>query len=86
MQKSLFFLLVLISYSSFSQTPAQLKSQVLHSIDEIRDFVSIPNNASDHADINRNLTWLTKKFNERGFNSSVLPTEGESIFLQPYQL
>ena len=80
MQKSLFFLLVLISYSSFSQTPAQLKSQVLHSIDEIRDFVSIPNNASDHADINRNLTWLTKKFNERGFNSSVLPTEGESIF------
>lgn len=80
MQKSLFFLLVLIASISFSQNPTQLKSQVLQSIDELRDFVSIPNNANDHADINRNLTWLTKKFNERGFNSSVLPTDGESIF------
>ena len=64
----------------FSQEEAQLKSQVRHSIDELRDFVSIPNDALDHADINRNLTWLTKKFSERGFNSSILPTEGESLF------
>ena len=80
MHKSLYLLLILVSFNSFSQDPVQLKSQVLHSIDEIRDFVSIPNNANEHADINRNLTWLTKKFNERGFNSSVLPTDGESIF------
>jgi len=64
----------------FSQEESQLKSQVRHSIDELRDFVSIPNDALDHADINRNLTWLTKKFTERGFNSSILPTEGESLF------
>jgi acetylornithine deacetylase/succinyl-diaminopimelate desuccinylase-like protein len=80
MRKYLFSLLVLFSYTLVSQESIQLKSQILHSIDEIRDFVSIPNNANDHADINRNLTWLTKKFNERGFNSSVLPTNGESIF------
>ena len=81
MKKNLYFLLILlISFTSFSQESVQLKSQVRHSIDEIRDFVAIPNNATEHADINRNLTWLTKKFNERGFNSSILPTDGESIF------
>ncbi len=73
-------LLILTFTNSFAQDSIQLKSQVRHSIDELRDFVSIPNDALDHADINRNLTWLTKKFTERGFNSSVLPTEGESLF------
>lgn len=71
-----FFTLHFIS----AQDSTQLKSQVGHAINEIRDFVLIPNDALDHADINRNITWLTKKFNERGFNSSVLPTEGESLF------
>ncbi len=52
----------------------------MHSIDELRDFISIPNDALDHADINRNISWLTKKFNDRGFNTSVLPTSGESLF------
>jgi acetylornithine deacetylase/succinyl-diaminopimelate desuccinylase-like protein len=77
-----FFTLLFLSstISIFAQDSIQLKSQVRHSIDELRDFVSIPNDALDHADINRNLTWLTKKFNARGFNSSVLPTEGESLF------
>jgi len=79
--KGLFsIVLLLFSFSIFSQDSTQLKSQVRHSIDELRDFISIPNDAVDHADINRNLTWLTKKFNDRGFNSSVLPTEGESLF------
>jgi len=79
--KSLFSsLLLLFSFSIFSQDSTELKTQVRHSIDELRDFISIPNDAVDHADINRNLTWLTKKFNARGFNSSVLPTEGESLF------
>ena len=80
MKKLTTIFLILISYSNFAQDETHLKSQVRHSIDEIRDFVSIPNDALEHADINRNLTWLTKKFNERGFNSSVLPTEGESLF------
>jgi len=79
--KSLFSaVLLLFSIPIFSQDSTQLRSQVLHSIDELREFVAIPNDALDHADINRNLTWLTQKFNARGFNSSVLPTEGESLF------
>jgi len=63
-----------------AQEAEQLKSQVRHAINDIREFVKIPNDALDHADINRNLTWLTKAFNARGFNSSLLPTEGESLF------
>lgn len=80
MKKILLVIFLVFNYSIFAQDSSQLKSQVRHTIDEIRDFVSIPNDALEHADINRNLTWLTKKFNERGFNSSVLPTEGESLF------
>ncbi len=79
--KKLFLLLAVFAvYSISAQEESQLKSQVRHSISEIREFVKIPNDALEHADINRNLTWLTKKFNERGFNSSILPTEGESLF------
>jgi acetylornithine deacetylase/succinyl-diaminopimelate desuccinylase-like protein len=80
MKKTTLFFILLSTLSIFSQDTVQLKSQVGHSIDELREFVAIPNDALDHADINRNLTWLTKKFNARGFNSSILPTEGESLF------
>ncbi|WP_276392859.1 M20/M25/M40 family metallo-hydrolase [Eudoraea chungangensis] len=71
--------IVLFSGSLFAQK-IDLKSQVKHSIDELVEFVAIPNDALQHADINRNLTWLTEKFNARGFNSSILPTSGESLF------
>ena len=80
MKKISLFILTAISVYSYSQESAQLKAQVRHSIDELRNFVAIPNDALDHADINRNITWLTGKFNERGFNTSVLPTSGESLF------
>ena len=63
-----------------AQDKSVLDAQVKHTIDEIIDFVSIPNDALEHADINRNLTWLTKKFSDRGFNTSILPTSGESLF------
>ena len=64
----------------FGQDDTQIKTQVRQSIDELREFVAIPNDALESADINRNITWLTRKFNERGFNTSVLPTEEESLF------
>lgn len=63
-----------------AQDKPLLDAQIKHTIDEIIDFVAIPNDALDHAAINRNLTWLTKKFSDRGFNTSVLPTTGESLF------
>lgn len=80
MKKVAFLLLIMMSLSAYTQEAAQLKAQVRHTIDELKDFIAIPNDALEHADINRNITWLTQKFNERGFNTSSLPTEGESLF------
>ncbi|MEL6917670.1 MAG: M20/M25/M40 family metallo-hydrolase, partial [Bacteroidota bacterium] len=80
MKKVLLVAFLVFNYSLFSQDSIRLKSQVAHTINEMREFIAIPNDALEHADINRNLTWLTKKFNDRGFNSSILPTEGESLF------
>ncbi len=80
MKKILVLLSLFVLGNTYGQEAVQLKSQVRHTIDELREFVGIPNDALEHADINLNLNWLTKKFNERGFNSSVLPTEGESLF------
>ncbi|SFR31734.1 Acetylornithine deacetylase/Succinyl-diaminopimelate desuccinylase [Robiginitalea myxolifaciens] len=59
---------------------ATLKAQVRHTIDELVNFIAIPNDALIHADINRNLNWLTDKFGARGFNTAILPTEEESLF------
>ncbi|WP_445385537.1 M20/M25/M40 family metallo-hydrolase [Robiginitalea sp. IMCC44478] len=80
MRNSLLLLLCLATFPVFGQDNVQLKTQVRHTIDELIDFISIPNDALDHADINRNISWLTQKFNARGFNTSVLPTEEESLF------
>ncbi len=63
-----------------AQEEMALKSQVRHAIDELVQFVGIPNDALDAADINRNISWLTRQFNDRGFNTTVLPTEGRPIF------
>lgn len=79
MKKLIALLFLLICWNNNAQD-VELKTQVRHTIDELREFIAIPNDALIHSDINRNLSWLTKKFNERGFNSSVLPTEGESLF------
>ena len=80
MNKSFFPALLLTILSLHAQDQAVLDAQVRHTIDELIEFIAIPNDALNHADINRNLTWLTRKFSERGFNTSVLPTTGESLF------
>ncbi len=80
MKKILFLLSFLFAFNAAAQEEVQLKRQVRQAINEIRSFVKIPNDALEHADINRNLTWLETNFNGRGFNSSILPTKGESLF------
>jgi len=80
--KKLFTLITIfcIGTMAYPQADIALKSQVRHAIDELVQFVAIPNDALETADINRNLSWLTQEFNKRGFNTSVLPTEGQSLF------
>ncbi|MBT8311277.1 MAG: M20/M25/M40 family metallo-hydrolase, partial [Flavobacteriaceae bacterium] len=80
MKKYIVICMQLFLFGIFAQESGQLQTQIRHTIDEIRAFVAIPNDALDAADINRNITWLTQKFSARGFNTTVLPTEGKPLF------
>jgi acetylornithine deacetylase/succinyl-diaminopimelate desuccinylase-like protein len=73
------FLLFCVA-SGLAQQPEAIKAQVAKSITELRDFVSLPNDALNPADIDANLRWLQNKFAERGFNSSILETENLPLF------
>lgn len=80
MRKQLILLFILTGLFCQGQDSALIKAQIRHTIDELVDFVAIPNDALNPADINRNITWLSEKFSDRGFNTSVLPTEGLPLF------
>lgn len=62
------------------QDSIKLKSQVRKTIDELKDFVALPNDALNPEDIDNNIIWLRNKFNARGFNTSILETEGLPLF------
>ena len=76
MKKTLLLVCSLFGFSLFAQDDVAIKSQVADAINEIREFIAIPNDALDAADIDRNIMWLKRKFGDRGFNTAVLETEG----------
>lgn len=80
MRRSFLLLLLFAGHLSLAQSKIEIKTQVRQAIDDLREFIAIPNDALETSDINRNITWLTREFSERGFNTSVLPTEGQSLF------
>ena len=81
---------ILLSMMLISSVTAQdsisIKSSVRHSIDELRDFVAIPNDALNASDIDRNLRWLKDKFSQRGFNTSILETENLPLFFAAFPM
>ncbi|WP_420321875.1 M20/M25/M40 family metallo-hydrolase [Flagellimonas sp.] len=79
--KKFFCLFVLFSFiNSYSQDSIAVKSQVAKAIDELREFIAIPNDALNADDIDDNILWLKRKFGERGFNTAVLETENLPLF------
>ena len=81
MKKYILHIALLVFTYGFSQDfQSKLKIEVRKTIQELKEFVAIPNNSLEHSDIMRNINWLTKKFNERGFNSIAIETEGEPLF------
>jgi len=80
MKKYCFLLCLSISLTVSAQDSVLLKSKVRHTIDELREFIAIPNDAliADH--ITDNLIWLKKKFNARGFNTTELETSNHPLF------
>lgn len=80
MKKLVIAYFILSIFSGFAQESTQLNTQLKKSIEELKDFVSIPNDALNENDIQQNITWLTTKFKARGFNTKVLSTEGLPLF------
>ena len=72
--------LAVITNAASAQSPEDIKSHVRHSIDELKQFVALPNDALNADDIDSNLIWLRDKFNQRGFNTSILETENLPLF------
>ncbi|AKA35814.1 Peptidase dimerization domain protein [Flagellimonas lutaonensis] len=81
MRKIGFSLLALLLFTNvFSQDSTALKSQVAQAIQDLRDFVAIPNDALNPDDIDDNIFWLKKQFEQRGFNTAILDTENLPLF------
>lgn len=80
MKKLLTLTFLLLFFTAHSQDSILIKSKVANAIGELREFVAIPNDALNADDIDSNLFWLRKKFTERGFNSTILETEGLPLF------
>ena len=80
MKKLLTLTFLLLLFTAHSQDSILIKSKVANAIGELREFVAIPNDALNSDDIDSNPFWLRKNFTERGFNSTILETEGLPLF------
>jgi len=81
MKKALVIIAVFYNLFVFSQDlDNRINNQLKSSIDELKDFISIPNDALNDDDILKNIAWLNQKFKDRGFQTKVLTTEGQPLF------
>jgi len=75
------FLLFLYIINSFSQNLKELsRAQNLKAITELKDFVSLPNDALNPNDISNNIKWLSKAFADRNFDIKILKTTRSPLF------
>jgi acetylornithine deacetylase/succinyl-diaminopimelate desuccinylase-like protein len=72
----------LICLRGIAQQSDQLVSERMPAaIEELKDFVAIPNDALVAEDIEKNIQWSDKAFAKRGFGTSVLKTGKMPLFL-----
>lgn len=76
---------VLSSLIFLSRVTAQndqlVSERMLPAIEELKDFVAIPNDALVAEDIDKNVDWARNAFVKRGFEISVLKTDKMPLFL-----
>ena len=73
-----FFLTVLLTGTLAAQ-PVE-PTQVRAALEELNEFLAIPNFGLNRADIDRNLRWLDAAFQQRGFATQTLETTGNPLF------
>jgi len=77
MKKVAFLIFAFCNALMFSQN---FEKKLPATIEELRDFISIPNDAINGEDILKNIEWLDQKFKARGFKTTILQTEGQPLF------
>jgi len=82
MKCNFFILFLLFFYTTIGQNldSLVLKSNVARAINDLREFVALPNDALNADDIDDNILWLQKQFQKRGFNTAELETENLPLF------
>ncbi len=79
---TLLFLTGLFVFSASAQNLDQMAKEVRGTaLSELRQFLSIPNDAHFPEDLEKNIQWLEKAFGKRGFSTRRLPTEGIPLLL-----
>ncbi|WP_246859245.1 M20/M25/M40 family metallo-hydrolase [Spirosoma sp. KCTC 42546] len=66
---------------SVTKMDALVEKQLWPALDELSDYVSLPNDAVNAEDINKNIAWTEKAFAKRGFQTTVLKTTHLPLFL-----
>ncbi len=86
MKKLLAFYFLFNIFSSYSQENEELIHQLRATIEELKEFVAIPNDALYIEDIQKNIDWLSIKFKQRGFQTTILETESSPLFFAEFPL
>ena len=69
------FFLLIYSFSSKAQHVETTRA----AIDELKEFIAIPNFGLNEKDIDLNLNWLTERFTARGFKTQQIGTSGNPL-------
>lgn len=81
MNKFLFLLVFTLFYSTISAQNDELMTKGLRStIEDLQEFIALPNDALNKADMDQNLAWLTENFNQRNFDTRIIPTSNIPLF------
>ena len=62
-------------------TAQSTESNLKAAINELEDFIGLPNFGLDKKDIEKNITWLEAAFQKRGMRCEVLQTDGNPLLL-----
>ena len=75
------FIICLLFYiSAIAQDATLMNKGVRSTIEELKEFISLPNDAIHPKDMDQNLTWLKEKFDQRGFHTKLISTSGIPLF------
>jgi acetylornithine deacetylase/succinyl-diaminopimelate desuccinylase-like protein len=87
-RSGLFCVLVLVPLAAVSDdrperlSPEQIRTMVdahaMHAIDLFTEFLALPNDANNPVDIAAQNEWLLETFEQRGFDTQLLPTGGSA--------